>query len=59
LAPWVWELAWLSGAIIKLWSGLSIIFTRPFVVGDTVRILGVFGVVREVHLAFSLLTNAD
>ena len=40
-----------QGLLSNYGAGLSIIFTRPFVVGDTVRIQGVFGVVKEVHLA--------
>ncbi|MDG1024444.1 MAG: mechanosensitive ion channel [Gammaproteobacteria bacterium] len=48
-----------QGLLSNYGAGLSIIFTRTFVVGDTVRIKGVFGVVKEVHLAFTLLTNED
>ncbi len=40
-------------------AGLSIILTRPFVVGDTIRVQGVWGIVKEVHLAFTMLTNED
>jgi small conductance mechanosensitive channel len=29
------------------------------VVGDTIRLLGVWGIVKEVHLAFTMLTNED
>lgn len=40
-------------------AGLSIILTRPFVVGDTVSIQGVTGIVREVKLACTILTDED
>ena len=49
----------MQGLLSNYGAGLSIIFTRPFVIGDTVRINGVFGVVKEVHLAHTLLTNED
>lgn len=48
-----------QGLLSNYGAGLSIIFTRPFVVGDTIRVKGVFGVVKEVHLAFTLLSNED
>lgn len=48
-----------QGLLSNYGAGLSIIFTRPFVVGDTIRVEGVFGVVKEVHLAYTLLTNED
>lgn len=49
----------MQGLLSNYGAGLSIIFSRPFVVGDTIRIEGVFGVVKEVHLAYTLLTNED
>jgi small conductance mechanosensitive channel len=48
-----------QGLLSNYRAGLSIIFTRPFVTGDTIRVKGVFGVVKEVHLAFTLLSNED
>lgn len=48
-----------QGLLSNYGAGLSIIFTRPFVIGDTIRVKGVFGVVKEVHLAFTLLSNED
>ncbi|MEX0965370.1 MAG: mechanosensitive ion channel domain-containing protein [Pseudohongiellaceae bacterium] len=48
-----------QGLLSNYGAGLSIIFSRPFVVGDTIRVEGVFGVVKEVHLAYTLLTNED
>lgn len=49
----------MQGLLSNYGAGLSIIFTRPFVVGDTIRVEGVFGVVKEVHLAYTLLSNED
>jgi small conductance mechanosensitive channel len=40
-------------------AGLSIILTRPFVVGDTIKIQGVTGVVDEIKLAYTQLSNED
>lgn len=48
-----------QGLLSNYGAGLSIIFNRPFVIGDTIRVEGVFGVVKEVHLAYTLLTNED
>lgn len=48
-----------QGLLSNYGAGLSIIFTRPFVIGDTIKVKGVCGVVKEVHLAFTLLTNED
>jgi len=48
-----------QGLLSNYGAGLSIILARPFVVGDTLRVQGVLGVVKEVHLAFTMLTNED
>ncbi len=48
-----------QGLLSNYGAGLSIIFSRPFVVGDTIRLEGVFGVVKEVHLAYTLFSNED
>lgn len=40
-------------------AGLNLILSRPFVVGDTISVQGVTGIVKEVHLAYTLLTNED
>lgn len=39
--------------------GLSIIVARPFVVGDTIMVQGVSGVVKEIKLGYTILTNED
>ena len=48
-----------QGLLSNYGAGLSIILTRPFVIGDTIRVQGVWGVVKEVHLAYTLLSNED
>lgn len=40
-------------------AGLSIILTRPFVVGDTIRVAGVIGVVEDIRLAHTQLGSED
>lgn len=40
-------------------AGLSIILTRPFVVGNTITIKGVSGVVEEVKLPSTILATGD
>jgi len=49
----------LQGPISNYGSGLTIILTRPFVVGDTIRINDVVGIVEEIKLAYTLLYNED
>jgi small conductance mechanosensitive channel len=48
-----------QGLLSNYGAGLNIILTRPFVVGDTIHVQGVTGLVKEVHLAFTLLTDED
>ena len=49
----------LAGLLSNYGAGLSIIITRPFVVGDTIIIQGVSGVVEEVGLAATHLSTED
>src|SRR3989338_7185461 len=49
----------IQGPLSNYGAGLSIILTRPFVVGDTITVAGVSGVVEEVKLACTILTNED
>ena len=49
----------MQGLLSNYGAGLNIIIARPFVVGDTIRVQGVIGQVKEVHLAFTLLTDED
>ena len=49
----------LQGPISNYGSGLTIILTRPFIVGDTIRIQNVTGVVEEIKLAYTWLSTED
>jgi small conductance mechanosensitive channel len=49
----------LQGMLSNYGAGISIVVTRPFVVGDTISVQGVSGVVTEVRLGLTLLTNED
>ncbi|WP_428087370.1 mechanosensitive ion channel family protein [Candidatus Thioglobus sp.] len=49
----------MQGLLSNYGAGLNIILARPFVVGDTIRVQGVAGQVKEVHLAYTLLTDED
>lgn len=49
----------LQGPLSNYGSGLTIIFTRPFVVGDTIKIQNVIGIVEEIKLAYTWLTTED
>lgn len=40
-------------------AGLNLVITRPFVVGDTITVQNVTGIVQEIKLACTLLTNED
>jgi len=49
----------LQGPLSNYGAGLTIILTRPFVVGDTIKIQGVVGIVEEVKLAYTQLSTED
>jgi small conductance mechanosensitive channel len=49
----------IQGPLSNYGAGLSIILTRPFVVGNTLTVKGVSGVVEEIRLAATLLTTED
>ncbi len=49
----------MQGLLSNYGAGFNIILTRPFVVGNTITINGVFGVVKEIHLAMTLLETED
>ena len=49
----------LQGLLSNYGAGVSIIVTRPFIVGDTISVQGVTGVVKEVKLAYTILSNED
>lgn len=48
-----------QGPLMNYGAGLTIILTRPFVVGDTVTIQDCSGVVEDVNLALTALRNED
>lgn len=48
-----------QGPLSNYGSGLTLIITRPFVVGDTIRVANVTGIVEEVKLGFTTLTTED
>jgi small conductance mechanosensitive channel len=49
----------LAGSLSNYGAGLTIIITRPFVVGNTITIQGVSGVVEEIGLASTHLSTED
>ena len=49
----------IQGPLSNYGAGLSIILSRPFVVGDTIRIGEVSGVVEEVTMATTVLVSED
>lgn len=49
----------IAGPISNYGAGLVIILTRPFVIGNTITINNVSGVVEEIHLAMTILTTED
>ncbi|MFT5574801.1 MAG: small conductance mechanosensitive channel [Bermanella sp.] len=48
-----------QGLLSNYSAGFNIIITRPFVVGDTITVQGVTGVVDEIKLAFTILEDED
>jgi small conductance mechanosensitive channel len=49
----------LQGPLSNYGAGLSIVLTRPYVVGNTIQVAGVSGIVKEVKLACTVLTDED
>ncbi len=49
----------LQGPLSNYGAGITIILTRPFVVGDTITVKGVSGVVDEIKLAATTLSSED
>lgn len=49
----------LQGPLSNYGAGLVIIITRPFSVGNTITVAGVSGVVEEIKLATTLLTDEE
>lgn len=49
----------LQAPLANYGAGLSIIVTRPFVIGDTIRVAGITGVVEDIRLAHTQLSSED
>lgn len=49
----------LQGVFSNYGAGFTIILTRPFVVGNTITVNGYSGIVEEIKLAYTQLTNED
>lgn len=49
----------LQGMLANYAAGVTIIVTRPFVVGNTIEIKGESGVVKRIHLSMTILTNEE
>jgi small conductance mechanosensitive channel len=49
----------LQGLLANYGAGVSIIVTRPFVVGDTITVQGISGLVKAVNLGNTVLSNED
>jgi len=49
----------IQGPLSNYGAGLAIIVARPFVVGNTITVAGVSGVVEEVKLGATVLTDED
>lgn len=49
----------IQGPLSNYGSGLTLILTRPFVVGNTIRVQDVSGVVDEIRLAATVLSTED
>ena len=48
-----------QGLLTNYSVGLNIILTRPYVIGDTISVQGVTGIVTEVRLAYTILSDED
>jgi small conductance mechanosensitive channel len=49
----------IQGPLSNYGAGLAIILTRPFIIGNTITVKGVSGVVEEIKLAYTFLTTED
>jgi small conductance mechanosensitive channel len=49
----------LQGLLANYAAGFNIIIIRPFVVGDTIEVQGVTGIVKEVQLAYTIIHDED
>ncbi|ACZ12745.1 mechanosensitive ion channel family protein [Sulfurospirillum deleyianum] len=49
----------LQGSVSNYAAGILLIISRPFKVGDTLLVSGVYGVVEEIKLSYTMLRNED
>ncbi len=49
----------IQGPLSNYGAGLSIIISRPFVVGNTITVKNVSGIVKEVTLAYTMIEDED
>jgi small conductance mechanosensitive channel len=49
----------LQGLLSNFGAGVSIIATRPFIVGNTIQVQGQTGLVKEIKLAYTILETED
>lgn len=49
----------IQGPLSNYGAGLAIIMGRPFIVGDTVTVAGVTGIVEDIRLAYTLMIDED
>lgn len=48
-----------QGLLSNYSAGLNIVITRPFVVGDTISVQSITGVVNEIKLAYTIMEDED
>lgn len=49
----------IQGLLSNYGAGFTIIITRPFIISNTISVLGVSGIVKDISLAHTVLTNED
>jgi small conductance mechanosensitive channel len=49
----------IQGLLSNYGAGFTIIITRPFVISNTISVLGVSGIVKDISLGHTVLTNED
>jgi small conductance mechanosensitive channel len=49
----------LQSPLANYGAGLNLVLTRPFVVGDTISVQNITGIVEEIRLACTILNNED
>lgn len=49
----------IQGMLSNYAAGITIIVTRPFIIGNTITVKEVTGVVQDIHLGLTVLTNEE